>query len=136
MNFTQVEPEHTYEIPSEPQWTRSDDAVVNVATAVTLVTFAVMALIYWGVVLWRLPSKAGYTGAARWAWFLLMYFPLTGGLALFAFVFVPWPVKKQLEKSESQLEELRRLTQRKTQTFNVTDELNDMRRQMGEQKNQ
>src|SRR5688572_28877355 len=96
MNFTQIEPEHTYEIPS--QWSKSDDAVVNVATAFTLLTLMVMALTYWGVVLWRLPTKAGYKGAAQWAWFLLMYFPLTGGLALFAFVFAPWPVNKQLEK--------------------------------------
>lgn len=129
MNFTQVEPEYIFEIPSKRS--NVDDAVVNVATALTLVTLAVMALIYWGIVLWRLPSKAGYTGAARWAWFLLLYFPLTGGIALFAFVFTPWPVKKQLEKSESQLEELRRLTQSKTRTLNgVDDELDQMRKRM------
>lgn len=89
-------------------------------------------MIYWGVVLWRLPMKAGYKGAAQWMWFLLLYFPLTGGLALFAFVFAPWPVKKQLEKSEGQLEELRRLNQ-KTKTFNsVDDELEAMRRSLGQ----
>lgn len=134
MNFTQtqVEPESVYGYEIPPEWTRSDDAAVTVATGVTFFTLMVMALIYWGVVLWRLPSKAGYTGAARWAWFLLMYFPLTGGVSLFAFVFVPWPVKKQLEKSENQLDELRRLTgQRKTRSFeNVDDELDQMRKRM------
>jgi hypothetical protein len=130
MNFTQVEPEHIFEIPSGQS--SADDVVVNVATGLTLVTLAVMALIYWGIVLWRLPSKAGYTGAARWAWFLLLYFPLTGGVALFTFVFVPWPVKKQLEKSESQLDELRRLTgQRRIKISDaVDDELDQMRKRM------
>ena len=127
--FAQSELDHVYEI--SPRWSKSDDAVVNVATALTLVTLVVMALIYWGVVLWRLPSKAGYKGAAQWAWFLLLYFPLTGGIALFAFVFAPWPVKKQLEKSEGQLEELRLLTQSKTRTpSSVDDELDQMRRRL------
>jgi hypothetical protein len=128
--FTQIDPEHIFEIPSGRS--NADDAVVNVATAATLVTLAIMALIYWGIVLWRLPSKAGYTGAARWMWFLLLYFPLTGGLTLFAFVFVPWPVKKQLEKTEGQLEELRRLTDRSRPKplGGVDDELDQMRKRM------
>jgi hypothetical protein len=61
---------------------------------------------------------------------LLLYFPLTGGLTLFAFVFASWPVKKQLEKSEGQLDELRRLTPKTRTPLTVDDELDQMRRQL------
>lgn len=136
MNFTQVEPEYTYEIPSLRR-DNSDEAMITAATAFTLLVAVVIALVYWGVILWRLPSKAGYKGAAQWIWFLLLYFPLTGGLALLAFVFAPWPVKRQLEKSESQLDELRRLTDqprcRAVEDGSVEDELERMRRQMHRQ---
>lgn len=113
MSLTQFESVPVQEISYSsyyPYYRRSDpsEAIATVAGLVTLATLITLAMIYWGVVLWRLPMKAGYKGAAQWMWFLLLYFPLTGGLALFAFVFAPWPVKKQLEKSEGQLEELRR----------------------------
>lgn len=48
-------------------------------------------------------------------------------------MFAPWPVKRQLEKSESQLDELRRLTgQSRSRVVEggVDDELERMRRQM------
>ena len=131
MNFTQIEPEHIYEVPYSYRRDGSGEAIATAAGLVTLVTLITLVMVYWGVILWRLPSKAGYKGAAQWAWFLLLYFPLTGGLALFAFVFAPWPVKKQLEKSEGQLDELRRLSQPKTRTLHsVDDELDQMRRQL------
>jgi hypothetical protein len=125
---SQIELGHIYEVPYSQR--DSGEAIATAATVVTLVTVLTLSMIYWGVILWRLPSKAGYTGATRWAWFLLLYFPLTGGLTLFAFVFASWPVKKQLEKSAGQLDEVRRLTPKTRTPLTVDDELEQMRRQL------
>lgn len=130
--FAQVEPVQVYEVPSY-RLNRADEAVITVATALTLLVALVISMIFWGVILWRLPSKAGYKGAAQWVWFLLMYFPLTGVPAILAFTFAPWPVNKQLEKSESQLDELRRQSKPKSQPLtSVDDELKQLRRQLGQ----
>lgn len=129
---TQIEPpEYNYEISPQLDPYDINSAPIAIGMVAALVVSMVIAMIYWGVLLWRLPSKAGYKGAAQWIWFLSMYFPLTGGLAILAFVFAPWPVKRQLEKTESQLDELRRLAQPKTANLNGVDhELEQMRRQM------
>lgn len=129
---TQIEsPEYNYEIPLRLDPYDTDSAPIAIGMIAALIVSMVIAMIYWGVILWRLPSKAGYKGAAQWIWFLLMYFPLTGGLAILTFVFAPWPVKRQLEKTESQLDELRRLVQSRTVNLNgVDNELEQMRRQM------
>lgn len=129
--FTQVEPEYQYEIPSPVDSYDPDADAVAVGVIATLVLSMVIGMILWGVILWRLPSRAGYKGAAQWIWFLLMYFPLTSALALLAFVFAPWPVKRQLEKSQSQVDELRRfLGQSKNKTLGIDDELEQLRQQM------
>lgn len=132
---TQIEPpDYNYEISPriDPYDTNSDLAGEFIAGAVIGL---VIAMVFWGVVLWNLPAKAGYKGAARWAWFLLMYFPLTGGLAILSFVFAPWPVKRKLLRTEAQLEELRRLkSQPNTASLNgVDNELEELRRRMKNQ---
>lgn len=128
---TQVEPpEYSYEISPQIDPYETDSQVAGEILAGAFIGL-VIAMILWGVVLWNLPAKAGYNGAARWAWFLLMYFPLTGGLALLVFIFAPWPVKRKLMRAEIQLEELRRAGQSKTASPNgIDNELEELRRQV------
>lgn len=130
---TQIEPpEYSYEISSQidPYDTDSPAGEILAGAFIGLI----IAMVFWGVVLWNLPAKAGYNGAARWAWFLLMYFPLTGGLALLVFIFAPWPVKRKLLRAEAQLEELRRATQsRPGSSGGIDAELEQLRRQMRNQ---
>lgn len=129
---TQIEPpDYNYEIFPRIDSYDTDSQVAGEILAGAFIGL-IIAMVFWGVVLWNLPAKAGYKGAARWAWFLLMYFPLTGGLAILSFVFAPWPVKRKLMKAEVELTELRRLKgQSNTANSNGVDsELEQLRRQM------
>jgi TRAP-type C4-dicarboxylate transport system permease small subunit len=45
---------------------------------------------------WRLLTKAGYKGLAKGLWFILIAFPLTGGIGMVAFALVTWPIQEQL----------------------------------------
>ncbi len=100
MNFTQIEPEHSYEIPSrsiDSGYGRDSVRVEPADVAIVLVSL-VITLALWGWIMWRLASKAGYRGAARWIWFVFLGFPLTSGWGLVAFVLLPWPVQKKLKQ--------------------------------------
>ena len=131
---TQIEPpEYNYEISPQLDPYDTDSQIAGEILAGAFIGL-IIAMVFWGVVLWNLPAKAGYNGAARWAWFLLMYFPLTGGLALLVFIFAPWPVKRKLLRAEAQLEELRRATQsRPGSSSGVDNELEELRRRMRNQ---
>lgn len=131
---TQIEPpEYSYEISPQIDPYETDSQIAGEILAGAFIGL-IIAMVFWGVVLWNLPAKAGYNGAARWAWFLLMYFPLTGGLTLLVFVFSPWPVKRKLLKAEAQLEELRRATQfRPGSSSDFDAELEELRRRMKNQ---
>jgi len=52
---SQIELGHTYSVPYSYQ-RDSGEAIATAATVVTLVTVLTLAMIYWGVILWRLPS--------------------------------------------------------------------------------
>ncbi len=99
MNFTQLEPEHIYEVPYgvDPYYNR-DSVRVKPENVASLLVGLVVAITLWGWIMWRLASKAGYRGAARWIWFVFLGFPITTGWSLLVFILLPWPVQKRLKR--------------------------------------
>jgi hypothetical protein len=105
MNFTQLEPEHIYEVPYgtvDPYYSR-DSVRVKPENVASLLVGLVVAVTLWGWIMWRLTSKAGYRGAARWIWFVFLGFPITTGWSLLVFVLLPWPVQKRLKREPAGL---------------------------------
>lgn len=102
--FTQVEQQtYTYEVPSRyvSPYDRDRVDVTDAAILTSLLVGVVMGVGLWLWMMWRLTSKAGYRGSVRWVWFVLLGFPLTGGLTMFAFVLLPWPVQQAAKRSRN-----------------------------------
>jgi hypothetical protein len=112
--FTQLEEISPYQ-HIDP-YTKDSGEVEAVALA-SLLLGLLVGFAMWEWIMWRLPAKAGYRGLARWGWFFLLGFPLTTGVSLLAFMLFPWPVNRELEKTQARLDELRRW--KKTQPTGV-----------------
>lgn len=124
-----IQSQEIYEIPLPSSGDYSEPGEIFTPEVIaTLVLSAIIGVTMWITVLWRLPGKAGFTGAARWFWFLTLVFPLTTSFSLLAFVFFPWPVRKQKDKALIQLEELRRISQ--SQPKGIDGELEQLRHQI------
>lgn len=94
---------------------------------ILILSFAMLMLVWW-----RILSRLGYKGQSRWVWFGFLSFPLTMGLALIALVFAPWPLDKEMDKAKAQLDELRRWKGVSKPASSIDDELEAMRRSLGQ----
>ncbi|MBD2743668.1 hypothetical protein [Coleofasciculus sp. FACHB-1120] len=52
-------------------------------------------ILTWFAVAWRLPSKAGYRGGSRWAWFAALAFLPISLWSFLTFTLVSWPESKK-----------------------------------------
>ncbi len=102
-SLTQLESNPVYEV--QYRYIDPYDRTVridNAADIVATVIGTMLALCIWLMIMWRLPSKAGYRGASRWVWFATMGFPLTTAWSLLVFILLPWPIQKELKKTRNQ----------------------------------
>jgi len=109
-----------YSVPVYRDPYRRDQAQVDLGLIATLTISTVLTLTVWCWAFWRLSSKAGYTGAVRWIWFLTMAFPFTTVWSLALFGLIPWPIQKQTNRNsvptddiDEELNRLKKLNQRK-----------------------
>lgn len=88
-------------VPVESQASEafSPDAIVTLddGTPVTAMDIGVAAavILTWFAVAWRLPSKAGYRGGSRWAWFAALAFLPISLCSFLTFTLVSWPDTKK-----------------------------------------
>lgn len=52
---------------------------------------ALIVIVVWFFIAWRLPYKAGYRGLSRWAWFAALVFIPLSLWSFLSFILVPWP---------------------------------------------
>ena len=100
--FTQVEQQtYTYEVPYRYVSPYDRDTRVDPEVLASLLLGVVVGVTLWVWMMWRLTSKAGYRGGVRWVWFVFLGFPLTTGWTMLAFILLPWPVQRELKRSQA-----------------------------------
>lgn len=94
---------------------------------ILILSYATLMFIWW-----RIISRLGYKAKSRWVWFGFLSFLPTMGLAMIALTFAPWPLDKEMDKAKAQLDELRRWKGQSKPASSIDDELEAMRRSLGQ----